>query len=97
MKLRPKNLSILLAACGVALCATAAPSSAASGSGSGCSGEIAQFRAVIDSDARTGHVNASVYKRMAAEVERAAATCAAGREAAALSALSATRRRFGYP
>jgi hypothetical protein len=65
--------------------------------GGGCSGEIGRFRAVIDSDNATGNVNASVYKRIAQEVDRAAAACASGRDAEALSALSATKRRYGYP
>lgn len=63
----------------------------------GCSGSIAQFRAVIDSDNATGNVNASVYKRMTAEVDRAAAACAGGRDAEAMNEIRATKARFGYP
>jgi type IV secretory pathway TrbL component len=76
-----------------AVSTTAATASAAGG----CAAEVGQFRAVIDSDNATGNVNASVYKRMAAEVDRAAAACAAGRDAEARTALSGTKRRYGYP
>jgi hypothetical protein len=63
----------------------------------GCSGEIGRFRGVIDSDNATANVNGSVYKRIVLEVDRAASACAAGRDAEALSALSSTKRRYGYP
>jgi hypothetical protein len=65
--------------------------------GSGCSGDIARFRAVQDNDLATGHVNQSVYDRIKAEVDQAAAACAAGNDAGARGMLSATKRRFGYP
>lgn len=74
-----------------------APPSAAQASAGGCSGAIARFRTVVDSDGQTGNVNASVYKRLTGEVDRAAATCAAGRDGEALRQLAGTRARFGYP
>ncbi len=65
--------------------------------GSGCSGDIARFRAVQDNDLQTGHVNRGVYDRIKAEIDQAAAACAAGNDAGARGMLAATKRRFGYP
>jgi len=65
--------------------------------GTGCSGEIARFRAVQDNDLETGHVNRKVYDQIKGEVDQAAATCAAGNDAGARSALTAIKRRHGYP
>ena len=65
--------------------------------GSGCSGEIARFRAVQDNDLSTGHVNQSVYNRIKSEVDQAAATCAAGNDGGARGQLAGTKKRFGYP
>jgi hypothetical protein len=65
--------------------------------GSGCSGEIARFRAVQDNDLSTGHVNQSVYDRIKTEVDQAAAAYAAGNDAGARGQLAGTKRRFGYP
>ncbi|MGL4241253.1 MAG: hypothetical protein ACRCTI_09085 [Beijerinckiaceae bacterium] len=65
--------------------------------GAGCSGEIARFRAVQDNDLQTGHVNQSVYNRIKAEVDQAAAACAAGNDAGSRGMLAGTKRRFGYP
>src|SRR4051794_34350692 len=106
MTLRFQHLLVLIFAGSAAACTQTSgpsgpPSVAATAStasaGGGCSGEIGRFRAVIDSDNATGNVNASVYKRMAAEVDRAASACSAGRDAEAHAALSATKRRYGYP
>jgi hypothetical protein len=65
--------------------------------GQGCAGDIARFRAVQDNDLATGHVSQSVYDRIRAEIDQAAALCAAGNDAAARGALAGTKRRFGYP
>lgn len=65
--------------------------------GQGCAGDIARFRAVQDNDLATGHVNQSVYDRIRAEIDQAAALCAAGNDAAARAAVAGTKRRFGYP
>jgi hypothetical protein len=63
---------------------------------SGCSGTVASFRAVIDSDAQTGNLNKSVYGRMLPEIERAAALCRAGHDGEGLRALQAVKSRYGY-
>lgn len=62
----------------------------------GCGAEVAQFRKVIDSDAETGNVAKSVYARIQPELVRIAETCRAGRDAEALRALQALKRRHGY-
>jgi hypothetical protein len=65
--------------------------------GSGCSGEIARFRAVMDNDLATGHVNRSVYDRIIGELNGASSQCAAGNSGGALASLRATKSRHGYP
>ena len=65
-------------------------------SGSGCTGEIAQFRAVLKNDVDTGNVNQSVYNRAEPDIQRASAACAAGRDGEARSIISGTKSRFGY-
>jgi hypothetical protein len=96
--------AILLAGCNQA--AAPPPSASVQGvtrssfqlpSGSGCAGEVGRFHAVIDNDVQIGHLNKSVYDRMVAEVDRASAACAAGRDAEATSLLRSTKSRFGYP
>ena len=62
----------------------------------GCAAEIAQFRAIVDGDVKTGNLAASVHRRIAAEVDRAAAPCAAGRDAEARRMIAATKSRYGY-
>ncbi|MGL4635223.1 MAG: hypothetical protein ACRCWF_04515 [Beijerinckiaceae bacterium] len=65
--------------------------------GQGCSGDIARFRAVQENDLETGHVNQSVYNRIKGEIDQAASLCAAGNDAGARGALSAVKKRHGYP
>lgn len=79
-----------------AILSGAAPAALGTPHGTGCSGEIARFRAVIDSDAQTGNLNGAVYKRMTGEIDRAMASCAAGRDADSLHQLAAAKARFGY-
>lgn len=63
---------------------------------SGCAGEIARYRAVMDNDLSTGHVNKAVYDRVSADLERASAACSAGRDGEAVRLVAATRSRYGY-
>lgn len=98
---------LALAACNQTTAPTAAvPASPGSGvtaasfqlpAGSGCAGEVARFRAVMDNDLATGHVARSVHGRVVTEIDRAAAACAAGRDAEATRMIAQTRSRFGYP
>ncbi|MCB1543671.1 MAG: hypothetical protein H6872_10875 [Methylobacteriaceae bacterium] len=65
--------------------------------GSGCSGAIARYRAVIANDHQTGNVGESVYKQIEGEIAGASAACAAGRDGEAMSLIAASKSRHGYP
>ena len=65
--------------------------------GAGCSGEITRFRAVMDNALATGHVARDVHGRVIADLRGPEAACAAGRSGEASAALSAVKRRYGYP
>ncbi|MCC7346002.1 MAG: hypothetical protein IT538_01275 [Variibacter sp.] len=51
---------------------------------------------MIDADNQTGNVNASVYRRMVAELAPIKSTCAAGQTSAANARLAALKSRHGY-
>jgi hypothetical protein len=72
------------------------PSGFALPAGSGCAGEVSRYRAVMDNDLATGHVNKAVHGRVTAEIDQAAATCGAGRDAEAVRMIAATKSRYGY-
>lgn len=76
--------------------AATAPSGFRMPEGSGCQGEIARYRAVMDNDLAMGHVHQSVHTRVAREIEQAQAACAAGRDAEAMRTIRATKARYGY-
>jgi hypothetical protein len=61
-----------------------------------CMTELTRFRTVVDSDARTGNLNASVYARMQPALRQVIAECTAGRERLALHDLDSLKSRFGY-
>ena len=65
--------------------------------GSGCSGAIARYRAVIANDHQTGNVGESVYKQIEGEIAGASAACAAGKDGEAMSLIAASKSRHGYP
>lgn len=65
--------------------------------GSGCEGDVARFRAVMDNDYQTGNVKLSVYRQISEEIDRADHLCAAGNGAQASASIRATKSRFGYP
>lgn len=73
------------------------PSSFRMPTGTGCSGEVERFQAVMDNDLATGHTTKGVHDRVSGEISRARSTCAAGNEAGAISQIHATKARFGYP
>lgn len=84
----------------------AAPAAAARGvtppdfqapDGSGCSGAVARYRAVMENDLAMGHVNQSVYAQIQSEISDASAACSAGQDGRALSLLRASKSRHGYP
>lgn len=100
---------VLLAATGLAGCnstaqtpATAIPAAvvaplAALPAGTGCGGAIGRTRAVVQSDIATGNLNTPVGARFNADLDRAQAACAAGRDGEALRELAAAKARYGYP
>lgn len=65
--------------------------------GSGCSGDVARFRAIQANDLETGHTTKSVYDQIEAEMKKADAMCASGNAGAASAHVRATKSRFGYP
>jgi hypothetical protein len=76
--------------------ASVTPSTFRMPEGAGCKGEVERYRAVMDNDLAMGHVNQSVHTRAVREIDRAAATCAAGRDAEAMGMINATKSRYGY-
>jgi hypothetical protein len=63
---------------------------------SGCGQAIAAFEAVIDSDAQTGNLNKSVYRRVTADLVAVKNSCAAGRDPEATRQLGVVKARYGY-
>jgi hypothetical protein len=66
-------------------------------SGTGCSAEVARWKAIQDNDLNTGHVSKSVYDQIARDIEQASAACQAGRDAESQGIIRASRARHGYP
>jgi hypothetical protein len=62
----------------------------------GCTGALAQFKSLIDSDAMAGHLDKRVHERAAAELDAPRASCSAGREGEAVRQLAAIKARYGY-
>jgi hypothetical protein len=65
--------------------------------GGGCSGEIARYKTVMQSDFDTGNVNKSVYAQFQNEIGRAEAACSAGRDSEAIGLVRSSKARHGYP
>ena len=65
--------------------------------GSGCTGEIARYRAVQDNDLAMGHVGKSVYAQIQREIAAAEKVCQAGQEAKATQMIRASQAKHGYP
>lgn len=65
--------------------------------GTGCSADIARFRAIMRNDMETGHTTKSVFDQIEAEMQRADGMCASGNSGGASAHVRATRVRFGYP
>jgi hypothetical protein len=102
---------LVLCAFGLAACQSAGtppappPSSAPPGvtpstfrlpGGSGCSGEVERFQAVMDNDLATGHTTKGVHERVSAEIATARTACAGSNEAGAIGQINATKGKFGY-
>ena len=65
--------------------------------GTGCSGEVERFQAVMDNDLASGHTTKGVHARVSSEIASARSSCAAGNEGGAVSQIRATKAKFGYP
>ena len=65
--------------------------------GSGCAGDLARWQAVQANDYAGGNVGLKVYNQIQNEIDRAAALCAAGQDAAARKLVAASKARHGYP
>ena len=65
--------------------------------GNGCAGELARWQAVQANDYAGGNVSLKVYNQIQNEIDRAAAVCAAGQDAAARKLVAASKARHGYP
>ncbi|WP_036293645.1 hypothetical protein [Methylosinus sp. PW1] len=65
--------------------------------GSGCSGAIRRYRAIMDNDLAMGHVTQGVYATIQNEIAAAASACSAGRDAQAVALVHASKARHGYP
>lgn len=102
--------ALLLAACNSGAPAPQASAPAPSGAppgvtpasfrmpeGSGCSADVARWKAIQDNDFATGHVSKSVYDRIQNDISQASAACAAGHDAQARAMVRASRTRNGYP
>ncbi len=104
--------ALLLAGCNAPAPQASAPQSSSAGSsapvgvtptsfrmpeGTGCSGDVARWKAIQDNDLATGHVSKSVYDRIQNDINQASAACSAGRDAEARAMVRASRSRNGYP
>ena len=65
--------------------------------GSGCAGDLARWQAVQANDYAGGNVGLKIYNQIQNEIDRAAALCAAGQDAAARKLVAASKARHGYP
>jgi hypothetical protein len=66
------------------------------GGAPGCGLPISEFEGILDSDRRTGNINAGVYQRATADLQGAKASCNGGRIAEANSPLATVKARYGY-
>lgn len=69
---------------------------AAQAGGAGCGPAIEQMQTIVEGDVRTGDLSEAVGKRFTADLDKAAAACAAGRGAEATRLLGAAKTRYGY-
>jgi hypothetical protein len=65
--------------------------------GTGCQGDVARFRAVMNNDYKTGNVGLPVYRRIIGEIDQADHACASGNGPQASAMIRVTKSKFGYP
>jgi hypothetical protein len=94
---RCAGLILLALASGAYAQAPVTPPSFSMPGGSGCSGEIARYRAVQENDLAMGHVAKSVYAQIKREIAAAEQVCSAGQDAKASAMIRASQTKHGYP
>lgn len=107
----PLSRAVLIAALGCTLSACqssappppvatvpAAPAAAVAPlpTGTGCGPSVARTQAIVATDVKTGDLSAPVGARFGADLSKAEAACAAGREGEAMNLLAAAKARYGY-
>jgi hypothetical protein len=65
--------------------------------GTGCQGDIDRWKAIQYNDLQLGHVSPSIYTQIQTEIKGAQDLCTAGQAAQASAAVTASKRRHGYP
>jgi hypothetical protein len=90
-------LSLVLASSASAQEGPITPPDFAMPGGSGCTAEIARYRAVQANDLAMGHVAKSVYAQIQREIAAAEQACAAGQDAKAMGMIRASQMKHGYP
>jgi hypothetical protein len=65
--------------------------------GAGCTAAIDRYAKVVYSDEQTGMVSDSVFGDIRVEIDHAADTCRAGRDADARAEIVASQHKHGYP
>lgn len=105
----PLSRAVLIAALGCTLsaCQSSAPPPVATvpaapaavaplPTGTGCGPSVARTQAIVATDVKTGDLSAPVGARFGADLSKAEAACAAGREGEAMNLLAAAKARYGY-
>lgn len=103
-----RALPILALGCALSACQSSAPPPVAAVAaapaaalaplppGSGCGPSVARTQAIVDTDVRTGDLDAPVGTRFSADLAKASQACAAGRDGEAMHLLAAAKARYGY-
>jgi hypothetical protein len=85
------HLAGALAAAAVLLGSTSLAHAAA------CDDALARFQRILNQDKKLGRVDKEVYDAAMAGMVPVAETCKAGRDAQAIAALNAIKKKHGYP
>jgi hypothetical protein len=61
-----------------------------------CTDKLNSYQKVLTADVTSGNLNKSVYDQIEADLQRAADSCAAGKDGEALGIIHATKEKHGY-
>jgi len=64
--------------------------------GAACTGDYRHFQAVLKDDVETGNLDPRVFDQIQADLSKAAAVCAAGRDGEARAIIHASKEKHGY-